>query len=126
MFSHVMVGSNDIARSKQFYDALFAAMGGKPARQDDKGRLIYAHNGGVFLVSKPIDGQPATHANGGTIGFTMANAEQAEAWHKAGVANGGTSIEDAPGVRPGGQMYLAYLRDPDGNKLCGLCRIPAA
>lgn len=125
MFSHVMVGSNDIPRSKQFYDALFGAMGGKPGSQDAKGRLLYIHNGGLFMVSKPIDGKAATHANGGTIGFKMATQEQADAWHKAGVANGGTAIEDPPGVRQGsaGPMYLAYLRDPDGNKLCGFYRM---
>ena len=128
MFSHLMVGSNDIARSKTFYDALFASLGGKPAMQDARGRLIYAHNGNLFLVTKPIDSKDATHANGGTIGFAMASPEQADAWHAAGVANGGISIEDPPGVRQGGAgaMYLAYLRDPDGNKLCGLHRIPAA
>jgi catechol 2,3-dioxygenase-like lactoylglutathione lyase family enzyme len=128
MFSHVMVGSNDIDRSKKFYDALFGAVGGKPGVQDAKGRLIYAHNGGLLMVSKPIDGKSATHANGGTIGFAMTGSQQAEAWHKAGVANGGTTIEDPPGVRQGGagQMYLAYLRDPDGNKLCALHRMPAA
>jgi len=128
MFSHVMVGSNDIDRSKKFYDALFGAVGGKPGVQDAKGRLIYQHNGGLLLVSKPIDGGAATHANGGTIGFSMSGADQADAWHKAGVANGGESIEDPPGIRPGGggQMYLAYLRDPDGNKLCALHRVPAA
>jgi catechol 2,3-dioxygenase-like lactoylglutathione lyase family enzyme len=128
MFSHVMIGSNDIARSKQFYDALFGAIGGKPGVQDEKGRLIYAHNGGLFLVTKPIDGKPATHANGGTIGFAATSPEQADAWHKAGVANGGTAIEDPPGVRQGsfGELYLAYLRDPDGNKLCALHRMPAA
>ncbi len=126
MFSHVMIGSNDIARSKIFYDAVFGAMGGKVGVQDAKGRLIYAHDGGVFLVTPPIDGKPATHANGGTIGFKMASGDQAAAWHAAGVANGGTSIEDAPGVRPGGSMFLAYLRDPDGNKLCALHRAPAA
>ena len=128
MFSHVMVGSDDIARSKKFYDAVFTAMGGRPGSQDPKGRLIYLHNGGLFMVSKPIDGKPACCANGGTIGFTMSDAKQAEAWHKAGIANGGTSIEDPPGVRQGaaGQMYLAYLRDPDGNKLVGLYRMPAA
>ena len=76
------------------------------------------------MVTKPIDGSKATHANGGTIGFQMKDAAQAEAWHKAGVANGGTSIEDAPGVRANG-AYLAYLRDPDGNKLVGVAR-PAA
>lgn len=128
MFSHIMIGSNDIARSKQFYDALFVAMGGKPGVEDARGRLVYAHNGGRFMVTKPIDGKPATAANGGTIGFTMSDALQAEAWHKAGVANGGTSIEDPPGVRQGatGRIYLAYLRDPDGNKLCALHRMPAA
>jgi catechol 2,3-dioxygenase-like lactoylglutathione lyase family enzyme len=126
MFSHVMVGSNDIDRSKKFYDAVFGAVGGKPGSVDAKGRLIYAHNGGVFLVTKPIDGAPACHANGGTIGFAMTGPEQASAWHKAGVAHGGTAIEDPPGVRTGGNMYLAYLRDPDGNKLCALHRMPAA
>jgi len=128
MFSHIMIGSNDIARSKKFYDALFVAMDGEPGVEDAKGRLIYAHNGGRFMVSKPIDGKAAGPANGGTIGFSMSGREQVDAWHKAGVANGGTSIEDPPGVRKGaaGQMYLAYLRDPDGNKLCALYRMPAA
>lgn len=128
MFSHIMVGSNDIARSKKFYDAVFGAIGGEPGTEDARGRLIYVHNGGRFLVSNPIDGGAASHANGGTIGFSMANQDQADAWHKAGVANGGTSIEDPPGIRQGGagQMYLAYLRDPDGNKLCASHRMPAA
>jgi len=128
MFSHVMVGSNDIARSKTFYDALFGAIDGKPGKEDAKGRLIYVHNGGVLMVSKPIDGKAATHANGGTIGFTVASQEQGNAWHKAGVAHGGKSIEDPPGIRQGsaGPIYLAYLRDPDGNKLCALHRMPAA
>ena len=128
MFSHVMVGSNDIDRSRKFYDALFGAVGGKPGVQDPKGRLLYPHNGGLLMVSKPIDGKSASHANGGTIGFAIANPEQADAWHKAGVANGGAAIEDPPGIRVGGagEMYLAYLRDPDGNKLCALRRMPAA
>jgi catechol 2,3-dioxygenase-like lactoylglutathione lyase family enzyme len=127
MFSHMMVGSNDLDRSKTFYDALFASIGGKPGFKDPKGRLIYVHNGASFLVTRPIDGQPATHANGGTIGFAVTGPEQARAWHEAGVAAGGTAIEDAPGVRSGGGMnlYLAYLRDPDGNKLCALHRMPA-
>ena len=121
MFSHIMVGSNDIDRSKKFYDAVFGAMGAAPASVDARGRLAYAHNGGRFMVSKPIDGHGASHANGGTIGFLMSSHDQAAAWHKAGVANGGTTAEDPPGVRPGG-TYLAYLRDPDGNKLCAVCR----
>ncbi len=77
------------------------------------------------MVSNAIDGKPACHANGGTIGFKMASEAQAKAWHDVGVANGGKSIEDPPGVRSGGTAYLAYLRDPDGNKLCAVYRLPA-
>jgi catechol 2,3-dioxygenase-like lactoylglutathione lyase family enzyme len=120
MYSHVMVGSNDLERSKQFYDQLF----GKEGKRDDKGRLSYGRKGAVFMVSNPIDGQPATHSNGGTIGFAFDSPEEVDAWHKAGVEAGGTSIEDPPGYRENafGKLYLAYLRDPDGNKLCGLHR----
>ena len=127
MFSHIMIGSNDIERSKTFYDAVFGAMGAKPGVQDPKGRLIYAHDGGRLLVTRPIDGEAATPSNGATIGFAMEGPEQAQAWHQAGVANGGTSVEDPPGVRetPMGDFYLAYLRDPDGNKLCALNRMAA-
>ena len=125
MYSHNMVGTNDVAKAKTFYDATFQAIGGKPGVQDDKGRLIYMHNGGLFLVTPPIDGEPATAGNGCTIGFAMEDGDQAKAWHDAGVAAGGTSIEDPPGVREGGfgKLYLAYLRDPDGNKLCALKRL---
>ena len=120
MYSHVMVGSNDLERSKQFYDRLF----GKEGRTDDKGRLSYGRKGAVFMVSNPIDGMPACHANGGTIGFAFDSPEEVDAWHEAGIAAGGTSIEDPPGFRENafGKLYLAYLRDPDGNKLCGLHR----
>lgn len=119
MFSHVMLGSNDIERSKKFYDAVFAAFGGPAGIIDPAGRLVYMHNGGIFLLTKPINGQPACGANGGTIGFAM-TPEQANAWHAAGCANGGTTCEDPPGPREGSPYYLAYLRDPDGNKLCAL------
>lgn len=127
MYSHVFVGSNDLERSKKFYDALFGAIGGKPGFLDPKGRLIYAHNGGMFMVTRPINGEPAAPANGGTIGFAMASPAEADAWHAAGVEAGGTSVEDPPGVRKNdfGDLYLAYLRDPDGNKLCALHRIAA-
>jgi catechol 2,3-dioxygenase-like lactoylglutathione lyase family enzyme len=126
MFSHIMVGSNDIDRSKRFYDALFDAIGAKPGRQDEKG-LSYMHNGAMFMVRPPRDGKPATHGNGSTLGFAIDSPAQVDAWHSAGVSSGGTSIEDPPGVRQGsfGPLYLAYLRDPDGNKLCGLHRIAA-
>ena len=119
MFSHVMLGTNDVARSKKFYDATFAAFGGPEGVIDPKGRLIYQHNGGIFILTQPIDGKPACFANGGTIGFAM-TPDQANAWHAAGVANGGVACEDPPGPREGSPYYLAYLRDPDGNKLCAL------
>lgn len=119
MFSHVVVGSNDLSKSRKFYDATFAALGGKPGIDADI-RLVYNHGGSNFIVTTPINGEPATAANGGTIGFAANGPEQAEAWHAAGVANGGTACEDPPGVRDMGFMkiHLAYLRDPDGNKLC--------
>jgi len=124
MFSHIMIGTNDLDKAKSFYDALLGTLGVRPAMVDGH-RIFYITPGGIFSVSKPIDGEPATHANGGTIGFAAASPEQADAWHAAGVANGGTSIEEPPGVREGGmgKMYLAYLRDPDGNKLCALHRM---
>jgi len=120
MFSHVMVGSNDLERSRKFYDSLF----GKPGKTDDKGRLGYGRRGALFMVSNPIDGQAASHANGGTIGFAFDTPEEVDAWHAAGCAAGGASCEDPPGYRENafGKLYLAYLRDPDGNKLCGLHR----
>jgi len=120
MFSHIMVGSNDVDRSRRFYDALFE----KDAHQDDKGRLAYRNKGAVFMVTRPIDGQPASCANGGTVGFNFDSPEEVDAWHGRGLDAGGTSIEDPPGYRQGGfgKLYLAYLRDPDGNKLCGLHR----
>ena len=124
MFSHVMIGTNDLTKAKAFYDAVLGALGVKPGFVD-RHRVFWRTPTGVFSVSTPIDGQPATVGNGGTIGFAAASAEQADAWHAAGVANGGVTCEDPPGVREGanGKLYLAYLRDPDGNKICALHRM---
>ena len=124
MFSHVMIGTNDLDRAKVLYDALLGTLGVPPAKVDGH-RIFYFTKTGVFSVSTPINGQPATHANGGTIGFACASPEQADAWHAAGVAHGATSCEDPPGVRDGtaGKFYIAYLRDPDGNKICALHRM---
>jgi catechol 2,3-dioxygenase-like lactoylglutathione lyase family enzyme len=109
-------------RAHRFYDALFTAMGARPGVFDDKGRLVYFKDGRMFIVTAPIDGQPACHANGGTIGFTLDSAEAVRGWQDAGVAHGGTAIEDPAGIRnmAGRQLFLAYLRDPDGNKLCAV------
>jgi catechol 2,3-dioxygenase-like lactoylglutathione lyase family enzyme len=128
MFSHVMVGSNDIERSKRFYDAVLATLGaGEPLRNvagTGHTRLFYRHDGSTFCVTEPINGEPATSANGGTIGFKCHSPEQVQQFHDAAVAHGGTSIEAAPGLRESkmGSLHLAYVRDPDGNKLCALFR----
>ena len=125
MYSHVMIGADDIDAAKKFYDATFAALGYPAGKIDPKGRVFYTNPKGMFAVTKPINGEPATHANGGTIGFAIESVEQGNAWHAAGLANGGTAIEDAPGVREMGPMkfYLAYLRDPAGNKVCVMKRV---
>jgi catechol 2,3-dioxygenase-like lactoylglutathione lyase family enzyme len=119
-----MVGADDLAASKRFYDAVLGALGVPAGQADARGRIFYRTKTGVFGITEPIDGQPATHANGGTIGFACASPEQARAFHDAGVATGGESIEEAPGWREGasGKLYLAYLRDPSGNKICALHR----
>ncbi|MEY4250691.1 MAG: hypothetical protein RJA87_2324 [Pseudomonadota bacterium] len=124
MFSHIMIGTNDLTKAKTFYDAVLGTLGVPPAHVDGH-RIFYMTPTGVFSVSLPINGEPATYSNGGTIGFACSTPEQADAWHAAGVANGGTTCEDAPGVREGaqGKLYLAYLRDPDGNKICALKRM---
>ncbi len=127
MFSHIMIGTNDLGRARAFYDAVLGALG-VPAGVQDRHRVFWRTPTGTFSVSVPIDGKPATVGNGSTIGFACQSADQVQAWHAAGIAHGGTTCEDPPGVREGaaGKLYLAYLRDPDGNKLCGLYRMPRA
>lgn len=127
MFSHIMLGANDIEESKAFYDAILGVLGYKPGVIDPKGRCFYFTDTGVFALTKPIDGEAASCGNGSTIGFTVQSEEQGDAWHAAGIANGGVACEDPPGVREGGDMklYLAYLRDPSGNKICALRRLEA-
>ena len=130
MFSHVMVGANDIEESKVFYDNLLGVLGAQPGTLmpnplTGQKRYFYFIDDSIFCINEPIDGNPATSANGSTIGFNVNDIDQGNAWHQAGVDSGGTSIEDPPGIREydGVRMFLAYLRDPTGNKLCGLLRI---
>ena len=123
MFSHIMVGANSIEESKTFYDAVLGAIGYKPGVIDPKGRCFYATNSGIFAISVPIDGEPAGPGNGSTIGFAVESIEAGDAWYAAGIANGGTTCEDPPGVREDMNIYLAYMRDPAGNKLCALLRM---
>jgi catechol 2,3-dioxygenase-like lactoylglutathione lyase family enzyme len=125
MFSHVMLGASDLEASKKFYDAALGAIGYGPGHVDGKGRVFYMAPTGIFAISTPINGAPACGANGGTVGFAVETTAQGDAWHAAGVANGGTTCEDPPGIRENemGKMYLAYLRDPSGNKICVLKRM---
>ncbi|GAN53737.1 hypothetical protein Tasa_010_284 [Tanticharoenia sakaeratensis NBRC 103193] len=96
-----------------------------PGVFDSMARVVYRHDGQVLLVMRLIDGHPATVGNGMTIGFASASPEITDAWHEAGIAHGGEAIENLPGVRQSGlgRLYLAYLRDPDDNKLCALHRM---
>jgi len=128
MFSHIMIGANDIEASRKFYDAALGALGVTPGTLDPKGRVWWRTAGGNFAISLPIDGAPASCANGGTIGFAAASPEAANAFHEAGLAHGGTAIEDPPGTResPFGALHLAYLRDPAGNKVCAMHRLKQA
>ena len=133
MFSHIMVGSNDIERSKRFYDAVLGVLGAPEGVYNESPsghmRVFYRHNGASFSVTQPINNEPATVSNGATVGFKCSSPEEVQAFHDAAVAHGGTSIEQPPGLRVGklGALYLGYVRDPDGNKLCALHRpAPAA
>ena len=129
MFSHIMVGADDIEASKKFYDSLFSVLGAEPGvlsvNPTGHKRYMYFHEGNVFLISEPIDDQPATQGNGSTVGFAIKSTEQGDEWHEAGINNGGTTCEDPPGIREGMGMklYLAYLIDPSGNKLCALLNL---
>lgn len=125
MFSHVMLGANDVQASKHFYDAILATLGHAPGVMDPKGRCFYMNKAGVFALTKPIDGGASSHGNGTTIGFAAKSTDEVDAWHAAGIANGGSTCEDPPGVREGATMklYLAYLRDPSGNKICAMFRL---
>lgn len=128
MLNHVMVGSNDIERAKRFYDAVLGVLGaGEPLRNQNASgqtRLFYRHDGSTFAVTEPVDGREAVPANGGTIGFKCNSPEQVQELHDVAIAHGGVSVEEAPGPRTGsfGTMYLAYMRDPDGNKICAIHR----
>jgi catechol 2,3-dioxygenase-like lactoylglutathione lyase family enzyme len=120
MFSHVMLGTNNLEESKKFYDSIMEILGYSKGVIDHKGRCMYRSESGVFLLTKPINGEPASHGNGMTIGFSAPTPELIDTWHETGVKNGGTTCEEPPGIRVSGdrQLYLGYLRDPAGNKIC--------
>ena len=126
MIDHMGFAISDLERSKAFYDAALAPLGVPAGVVDELGRAVYAHDGGRFVIRTPLDGDDACGANGGTLGFQAPSTEAVDAFHAAGLAAGGTAIEDPPGPRnasEGRVLYLAYLRDPAGNKVCALRRI---
>ncbi|WP_157221104.1 VOC family protein [Flavisphingomonas formosensis] len=121
MFAHICLGADDPIRAKIFYDGLFMAIGGMPGSEiKDGDRIVYVHDDAMLVVGKPLNGAPSSPGNGGTIGFTMSSPAMVDSWHAAGLAHGGTTCEDPPGLRASSGFYLAYLRDPDGNKLCAV------
>lgn len=128
MLNHIMVGSNDIGKTKNFYNAVLGVLGARAPMEhvNDTGqtRLFYIHEGSTFTVTEPINGEPVSVANGSTIGFICNSPEQVKEFHDVAVANGGTSVEDPPGVREStmGAVHLCYFLDPDGHKICGIHR----
>ena len=128
MFNHIMIGANDIEKSKEFYSKVLGVLGCRePIRNEDKNgnvRYFFIHDGSTFCLTEPIDGAEATCANGMTIGFKCSGLDQVKELHDVAIANGGTSIEDPPGPRSNtmGTMNLSYFRDLDGHKICGIHR----
>lgn len=121
MYNHVFVGTNDLEKARAFYDPVMGALGYANAASAAAPLLSYRCGEQGFAVRAPRNGDEATSANGGTIGFRAKNTDEVDAFHRAGLANGGTD-DGAPGVRSDsfGQPYIAYLRDPDGNKICAM------
>lgn len=125
IFTHVALGTNDLARSRKFYDATLGALGIQNLGPMGDNAVLYGQAQPEFMITKPINGQPACHANGGTIGFSAPSRAAVDRFHAAALANGG-SDEGAPGPRPfTPTAYGAYVRDPEGNKICTYCFAPA-
>lgn len=120
MYSHIVLGANDIEAARAFYDAALGALGHAPGNPMGD-RVIYASEQGLLMITKPFDGKPACFGNGVTIGFNASSPEAVDAFHAAGLGAGG-SDEGAPGPRPAiPNSYAAYLRDPTGNKILAWC-----
>jgi catechol 2,3-dioxygenase-like lactoylglutathione lyase family enzyme len=116
---YIMIGSNDLARSRVFYDAVMPHIGATLAH--DYGDITFGYttsNGSAIWVARPYDKQAAVPGNGSMPGFGCAREAVVDAAHAAALAHGGTSEGD-PGPRPiyGEGIYIGYVRDPDGNKM---------
>lgn len=122
MFSHITLGTNDLERSRRFYEPVMAALGiGQPFELPNT--LVFGELAGpkLFIVS-PFDGGTASHGNGTHAAFLAPSRGVVDIFHAAALANGGAD-EGAPGPRPHyhANYYGAYVRDPDGNKLQAVC-----
>lgn len=126
MFSHIMIGVNDLEESRIFYDATLQVLGYRKGVLDPKGRYFYFGGENILALTKPINGEPASHGNGMTIGFSAQSSVLVDSWYESGLNSGGVSCEDPPGIRSSGKfkLYLAYLRDPANNKICAMYRFP--
>ncbi len=125
MFTHLVVGTNDLDKAASFYDAVLAPLGHKRQENAPADRLVdVGAEAGAFLVMRPLDGETAQAGNGGTIGFRAATPAAVDAFHAAGLVAGGQD-EGPPGPRPSGERmtYGAYLRSPEGHKICAFARI---
>ena len=118
MINHVFVGTNDVAKSRAFYNATMQALGHGAGMEVPHG-TIFANGEAAVAICKPANGEAACISNGATMGLKASSYAQVDAWYEAGLANGGT-CEGPPGLREYGPqpMYGAYMRDPIGNKLC--------
>ena len=118
IFTHAVLGTNDLKKAETFYDAALGTLGLSQKGPFGSGGTMYGKDGPEFIVTAPGDGKPATPANGGTLGFLAGDRAAVRAFYEAALANGGTD-EGAPGPRTfTPTAYAAYVRDPDGNKIC--------
>jgi catechol 2,3-dioxygenase-like lactoylglutathione lyase family enzyme len=125
IFTHVVLGTNDLDRARKFYDAALGALSVNNLGAMGENGFLYGSSGPEFLITKPANGNPATFANGGTVSFAAPSRAAVHKFHEMALANGGT-CEGAPGPRSfTPTAYAAYVRDPDGNKLCTYCFQPA-
>jgi catechol 2,3-dioxygenase-like lactoylglutathione lyase family enzyme len=125
IYTHTCLGANDLGRAQRFYDAVMAPLGVRNLGAFLDQGISYGRTVPELLVLLPLDGGVATAANGATLGFQAPDRAAVEAFHAAGLANGG---QDAGAPGPRGAVpnaYGAYLLDPDGNKICAYCFKPA-